>query len=60
METKKTNTRTETVTSILRDRIVGEYELSIGNGMSHETAVNHVLITVPVTHDKILEVLKSL
>jgi hypothetical protein len=55
-----TKDRTETVTPILRDRIVGEYELSIGNGMSHETAVKHVLITVPVTHDKILEVLKSL
>jgi|TARA_R110002020_G_scaffold130049_2_gene291083 hypothetical protein len=57
MEMNKT--RTETITPTLLERIVGEYELSIGNGMSHETAVDHVLITVPVTHDKIMEVLKS-
>ena len=51
------NVRTETVTPILKDRILGEYELSSGNGMNKETAIAHVLITVPVTHDKIMEVL---
>ena len=59
MSMEMNKTRTETITPTLLERIVGEYELSIGNGMSHETAVDHVLITVPVTHDKIMEVLKS-
>ena len=57
MSMEANNTRTETVTPILRDRILGEYGLARGNGMNEKTAIAHVLITVPVTHDKILEVL---
>tara|TARA_Y100001960_G_scaffold317516_1_gene385955 strand:- start:450 stop:620 length:171 start_codon:yes stop_codon:yes gene_type:complete len=51
------NVRAERVTPILKDRILGEYDLARGNGMNKKTAIAHVLITVPVTHDKILEVL---
>ena len=49
--------RTETVTPILRDRILGEYDLARGNGMNKKTAIANVLITVAVTHEKIMEVL---
>tara|TARA_R100000655_G_scaffold35628_1_gene69247 strand:- start:1969 stop:2208 length:240 start_codon:yes stop_codon:yes gene_type:complete len=52
--------RTETVTPILKDRILGEYKLARGNGMNKETAIANVLITVPVTHEKIMQVLKDL
>ena len=59
MATNKTTTRTETVTPILRDRILGEYELDRGNGMSHRMAYANVLGTVPVVHEKIIEVLRE-
>lgn len=49
--------RTEIVTPILKDRILGEYDLARGNGMNKKTAIANVLITVAVTHEKIMEVL---
>lgn len=46
-------------TAVLRDRIIGEFDLNKGNGMSPEMALQQVIISVPLPRPAILSCLED-